>query len=68
MEKPANPSAKQHQLVQAIRKWMNFEPFEGLLGCQVQEMDLSLGCQYTKKEVRRPARSQECDVGCIVEY
>ena len=34
---------------------------------EVQEMDISIACQYSGNQVAKPARSESCDIACLVE-
>ena len=47
-------------LVEKVKKWFGFKPYEDLLGSQVEEVDLSIQCQFTKNQVSRPARTKDC--------
>ena len=51
-----------------FRQWLGFEPYEDVLGSKVEEIDVSIQCQFTKNQVIRPARTQKCIYDCIVEY
>ena len=47
--------------------WLNMEPFLECLGSKIEEMDFSIVCQYSKKQVVHPSRSSSCEVACVVE-
>ena len=54
-------------MVDRIICWLALQPEEHRLGCRVEHIDIDIVCQYSKAQVLKPARSENCGLGCVVE-
>lgn len=70
LENPKEMSEEEKEetrVAEKLIKWVNVGQLEQQCEIEVQEMDISIACQYSGNQVVQPARSESCDVACLVE-
>lgn len=55
------------KICERMINWLGLSQLEEEYQIKVEEMDVSIACQYTGNQVVHPSRSESCDISCLVE-
>jgi hypothetical protein len=55
------------EMVEKLIKWVSLSDLEEKYDLKVEEMDVSITCQYSGNQVKIPTRSESCGISCLVD-